>query len=104
MRTALANRPARSRAWVVQQLFGVLLDEELHQGRREDVLDQPRVIAAGDSSLDLGPGHVELEVDWLVAHDAPSPERSGTTLPASGLTMRSTMAASFSKASAFSSR
>src|SRR5262249_3698422 len=97
MGTALADRPASSRARVSQQRCGVLFLQELQQSRIEDVLDQPAVIAALDRRLDFGGAHRERELGlWLVGHAVPSPERSGTTLSAGGLTIRSISAANFS--------
>src|SRR5437870_7556973 len=102
------NRPARSRARVVDQRGRVLFDEELHQRRREHVLDQPLVVLALQRGLDFGGAHFEMELGVVVHERRPFARLarrslSEATLSADGLMMRSIWAANASKASAFSS-
>jgi len=67
---------------------------------RSRIWSWPLAAAGG---LDFGSAHIEMELGPVV-HAAPSPERSGTTLLAGGLTMRSIRAASSLRACRFSSR
>src|SRR5947209_282078 len=101
------NRPACSRARVVNQGVSVLLAVELRQRRCEHMFAKPRIVAAADRSLDVGGAHVERELGPVVHERRPFTRLarrslSEATLSAGGLMMRSIWAANASKASCFS--